>query len=73
VTFTMPITLIALHHGQLSLPKIAVTPLPMYGGDIAMRSMAMPSTETYQVHGAERVLVLPRGGRTTWSVGMGNE
>lgn len=66
----IPITLIALHHGEFSLPKVTVTALPM-AGDVTMGSMAVPSIETYQVHGAEKVLVLPRGGRSTFVVGMG--
>lgn len=40
-------------------------------GTVTMGSMAIPSIETYQVHGAEKVLVLPRGGRSTFVVGMG--
>lgn len=67
----MPITLIALHHGELTLPKISVTALPL-AGEVTMGSMAIPSTETYQVHGAEKVLVLPRGGRSTFVLGMGS-
>jgi hypothetical protein len=70
-TYTVPITLIALHHGELSLPKVSVTSLPIAGCHPTMNSMAVPSTETYQVHGAEKVLVLPRGGRSTFVVGMG--
>jgi len=70
-TYTVPITLIALHHGELALPKVAVTALPAVG-EVAMGPMAIPSAETYQVHGAERVLVLPRGGRSTFVVGMGS-
>ncbi|TFK43010.1 trafficking protein particle complex subunit 10 [Crucibulum laeve] len=70
-THTVPITLIALHHGEFSLPKVTVTALPM-PGEVTMGSMAVPSTETYQVHGAEKVLVLPRGGRSTFVVGMGS-
>ncbi|KII88634.1 hypothetical protein PLICRDRAFT_110377 [Plicaturopsis crispa FD-325 SS-3] len=71
-TFTFPITLIALHHGELALPKIAVTPLPI-AGELTMGSMALPSTETYQAHGAEKVLVLPRGGRSTFVIDMGRD
>lgn len=67
----MPITLIALHHGELVLPKVTVTALPL-AGEVTMGSMAIPSTETYQVHGAEKVLVLPRGGRSTFVLGMGS-
>ncbi|KAF8911173.1 trafficking protein particle complex subunit 10 [Gymnopilus junonius] len=69
-THTVPITLIALHHGEFSLPKVTVAALPI-AGTITMGSMAVPSIETYQAHGAEKVLVLPRGGRTTFVVGMG--
>lgn len=71
-TFSVPITLIALHHGKLALPKVAVTPLPQ-PGESTMGSMTILSTDTHQVHGAEKVLVLPRGGRTTFVVGMGGE
>ncbi|KAJ7156089.1 trafficking protein particle complex subunit 10 [Mycena crocata] len=70
-TYSVPITLIALHHGELELPKIIVTALPL-AGEVTMGSMAIPSTETYQVHGAETVLVLPRGGRSTFVLGMGS-
>ena len=69
-THTVPITLIALHHGEFALPKISISALPM-AGTVTMGSMAIPSIETYQVHGAEKVLVLPRGGRSTFVVGMG--
>lgn len=69
-TYTIPITLIPLHHGEFVLPKITVTALPMAGA-FTMGSMAVPSIETYQAHGAEKVLVLPRGGRSTFVVGMG--
>ncbi|KAF8061615.1 trafficking protein particle complex subunit 10 [Lyophyllum atratum] len=70
-THSVPVTLIALHHGELALPKVAVTALPM-AGEMTMGSMAVPSIETYQIHGAETVLVLPRGGRSTFVVGMGS-
>lgn len=66
----MPITLIALHHGELPLPRVIVTPLPLEG-ETVMGATALPSTETHQVHGAEKVLILPRGGRSTFVVGMG--
>ena len=68
---TVPVTLIALHHGELSLPKVTITALPM-PGEMTMGSMAVPSTEAYQLDGAEKVLVLPRGGRSTFVVGMGS-
>ncbi|KAI0647217.1 trafficking protein particle complex subunit 10 [Trametes meyenii] len=69
-TFSVPVTLIALHHGELGLPKIAVTALPL-PGEHRMRSSVVPGCETHQVHGAEKVLVLPRGGRSTFVVNMG--
>lgn len=71
-TFTTPLTLIALHHGELVLPKVGVSALPM-SGVVRMGSMAVPSCETYQLYGAEKVLVLPRGGRTTFIVSMGDD
>ena len=72
-TFSMPITLIALHHGELALPAVRVTALPIAGGEQhRMRSTIVPGCETHQVHGAEKVLVLPRGGRSTFFVNMGS-
>ena len=71
-TFNFPITLIALHHGEVSLPKVVITPLPLTG-ELTMRTMVVPTADTHQVHGAEKVLVLPRGGRSTFVVGMGDE
>ena len=64
-------TLIALHHGELSLPKVVVCPKPLEG-QMAMGS-SLPNIETHQVHGAEKVLILPRGGRSTFVVGMGEQ
>lgn len=64
-------TLIALHHGELSLPKVVVSPKPL-AGEMTMGSLALPNIETHQVHGAEKVLILPRGGgRSTFIVAMG--
>ncbi|KAK0228424.1 hypothetical protein IW262DRAFT_607322 [Armillaria fumosa] len=51
-TYSVGITMIALHHGELMLPKVAI--------------WAEVSTETHQINGAEKVLVEPRGGRTTF-------
>ncbi|KAG5354260.1 hypothetical protein C0989_003777 [Termitomyces sp. Mn162] len=70
-TKVVPITLIALHHGELALPKVSVTALPL-AGELTMGSMAIPSIETFQIHGAETVLVLPRGGRSTFVLNMGS-
>jgi len=68
-TFSVPLTLIALHHGELTLPKIDVKPLPLAGN--GMSTSIFPNTDTHQAHGAETILVLPRGGRSTFVVGMG--
>lgn len=67
--FSVPLTLIALHHGELTLPKIDVKPL-LLAGD-GMTTSVFPSTDTHQAHGAKTILVLPRGGRSTFVVGMG--
>jgi hypothetical protein len=74
-TFEVPITLIAIHHGLLSLPRVAVEALPESEGEQTTEDgvAAVPSTETHQVHGAEKVLILPRGGRTTYVVSLGEE
>ena len=64
-------TLIALHHGELSLPKVVICPKPVEGQ--TMRTSSLPNIETHQVHGAEKVLILPRGGRSTFIVGMGEQ
>ena len=66
----MPLTLIALRHGEMALPKVSVTARPVTG-EMTMGSMAIPSTETHQVHGAEKVLALPASGRSTFVVAMG--
>ena len=63
-------TLIALHNGELLLPKVEVSPKRL-AGEMTMGSLALPNIETHQVHGAEKVLILPRGGgRSTFIVGM---
>lgn len=69
---TVPITLIALHHGEFALPRVAVSAHPVVISEgSTMSSTTIPSLETHQEHGAERVLVLPRGGRSTFVVNMG--
>jgi len=70
-SFAVPLTLIALHHGEITLPKVDVRPLPV-STQGSMGSM-VPGADTSQAHGAEKVLILPRGGRTTYIVGMGGE
>ncbi|KAF8559837.1 hypothetical protein OG21DRAFT_1453301 [Imleria badia] len=68
-TFSVPLTLIALHHGELTLPKVDVKPVPL--GSDGMATNVFPNTDTHQTHGAETILVLPRGGRSTFVIGMG--
>ncbi|KAG2116743.1 uncharacterized protein F5147DRAFT_743305 [Suillus discolor] len=70
-SFAVPLTLIALHHGEITLPKVDVRPLPILTQ--ASMGSTVPSADAYQVHGAEKVLILPRGGRSTYIVGMGGE
>lgn len=53
------------------MPKVSITALPVTGV-VTMGSLDVPSIETYQEHGAEKVLILPRGGRSTFVVGMGS-
>ncbi|KAH8117364.1 trafficking protein particle complex subunit 10, partial [Phellopilus nigrolimitatus] len=69
-THIVSITLMALRHGEIPLPKVLVTAFPPLNGG---SSITPPSLETYQVHGAERLLVLPRAGRTTFFLNVGRE
>ncbi|GJJ15396.1 hypothetical protein Clacol_009672 [Clathrus columnatus] len=73
-TYSISLTLIPLHHGELALPQVNITPLPVGdsgGGAGAMSSKILPSVEVYQKHGAERIIVLPPGGPTTFVVDLG--
>ncbi|KAH8829685.1 trafficking protein particle complex subunit 10 [Flagelloscypha sp. PMI_526] len=70
-TATAPVTLVALHHGRLLLPQVAIKSLPVAGAERTMGSLAIPSTFTYQSHAAEKVTVLPRAGRSTFIVDLG--
>ena len=69
-TYEVAVTLLPLRHGLLALPNVTVMPLPLAGSELTMGSMALPSAETYQLHGAQRVLVLPRGGRSTFALDL---
>jgi hypothetical protein len=71
-TYNVTITLVALHHGELPLPRASVTPLPV-PGEVTMGSVILPGCETYQEHGARKILVLPRGGRNTYVIEMGDD
>jgi len=66
---SMPLTLIALRHGELTLPKVTVHALP----SVTTPGTVVPSVDVCQVHGANKLLVLPRGGRNTFMVGMGHD
>ncbi|EJD05845.1 uncharacterized protein FOMMEDRAFT_79224 [Fomitiporia mediterranea MF3/22] len=68
-TYTVTITLMALRHGELSLPNVRVVAYPSDNN----QSATPVSLEAYQVQGAERLLVLPRGGRTTFFLNVGRE
>ncbi|KAI6005747.1 trafficking protein particle complex subunit 10 [Pisolithus albus] len=70
-TFRVSLTLVPLHHGYISLPRVDVRPLPLDGERDVPR--ALPSSDTHQSHGAETVLVLPRAGRSTFIVNMGTK
>lgn len=60
----------ALRHGELPLPKINVFLL----SSAADAGQSQPMTlETYQVRGAEKLLILPRGGKTTFVVNTAHE
>lgn len=75
-THSVPITLIPLHHGELALPQVNLYPLPVSnsgngGSSRSSSSKVLPSVEVYQKHGAERIVVLPTGGSTTFVVDLG--
>lgn len=59
----------AVRHGELPLPSVQISAYPLESS----HSTAPPTLETYQEHAAERLLVLPRGGRTTYFLNVGGE
>ncbi|KAF8638821.1 hypothetical protein AX17_001879 [Amanita inopinata Kibby_2008] len=69
-TQNIPLTMIALHHGELPLPKVIITTLTTSNGT-RTTTQTMVTTDSYQQHGAQKILVLPRGGKSTFVVGMG--
>ena len=60
---TISVTLMALRHGEIPLPNVRLSAFHSEGEET---SAAPPTLETHQVHGAERLLVLPRSGKTTY-------
>ncbi|EIW85047.1 hypothetical protein CONPUDRAFT_47585 [Coniophora puteana RWD-64-598 SS2] len=66
---SMPLTLIALRHGELTMPNVIVHALP----STTTLGTVVPSVDVCQVHGANKLLILPRGGRNTFMVGMGHD
>ena len=68
-TFKVTITLMAVRHGEIPLPSVQVSAYPLESTHTA----APPTLETYQAHAAERLLVLPRGGRTTYFLNVGGD
>ncbi|KAJ1302850.1 hypothetical protein OPQ81_003152 [Rhizoctonia solani] len=62
-TYTLNLTLLPLRHGILSLPVIAAEPGDDSGGH-------RPSCETWQSDGAQKITVLPRNSRSTYTIAM---
>ncbi|CAE6477396.1 unnamed protein product [Rhizoctonia solani] len=61
--YTLNLTLLPLRHGVLSLPVITAEP-----GDDS--SSPRPSCETWQSDGAQKITVLPRNSRSTYTIAM---
>ncbi|CAE6360024.1 unnamed protein product [Rhizoctonia solani] len=61
--FTLSLTLLPLRHGVLSLPVITAEP----EGD---SSGPRPSCETWQSDGSQKITVLPRNSRSTYTIAM---
>ncbi|KAH7339043.1 trafficking protein particle complex subunit 10 [Rhizoctonia solani] len=62
-TYTLNLTLLPLRHGVLSLPVITAEPEADSGG-------RRPSCETWQSNGAQKITVLPRNSRSTYTIAM---
>lgn len=62
-THSVTLTLLPLRHGVLALPVIMAEPGEDSGG-------RRPSCETWQSDGAQRITVLPRSSRSTYTVAM---
>lgn len=60
----------ALRHGEIPLPDVRLLAFHLEGDG---NSSGPPTLETYQVHGAERLLVLPRSGKTTYFLNVTRE
>ena len=69
-TYTVHATFMALRNGEFPLPSVRLSAYPLNNED---GIPTPPSLETYQEHAAKRVLVLPRGGRTTFFVNVGRD
>lgn len=66
-TYEIHLTLIALRHGELTLPSVSVEPkAPTL--DPSGRSTVF--SETYQQGAAERIMILPRGAGTTFTIAL---
>ena len=64
----VPITLIAVRHGKMALPRVQVLL-----DDDTVPPHETPTLESYETHAAERLMVLPRSGRTTYVVDLDDE
>lgn len=67
--FRLSFTMMALRHGELSLPQVHLSALSALPSD-GMKHTLVPTLECYQEHGAERVMIFPRGSRTTFMFEM---
>jgi hypothetical protein len=60
---TLTLTLLPLRHGALALPIVTAAPAEDSGGRHV-------SCETWQSDGAQKITVLPRNSRSTYTVAM---
>lgn len=69
-THTVAITLMALRHGEIPMPKVNV--MLLSSGEESSRRSSPPLTlECYQVRGAEKLMILPRVGKTSFVLNVG--
>jgi len=64
LTIPIYLTLVPLHHGELSLPRINISPIQPRVG------LTPPSSFCVQGNGASRILILPQNSRSTFVLEM---
>ncbi|KLO12624.1 hypothetical protein SCHPADRAFT_998021 [Schizopora paradoxa] len=69
-THSVAITLMALRHGEIPMPKVNVMLLSS-GEEPSQRSSTPLTLECYQVRGAEKLTILPRVGKTSFVLNVG--